>query len=244
MKSGERERFQLRSSTVDPWLEAAIPVLRQNAEFCGSNQAARETRTELSRLMNDGVDHIVWIAKFKDWHQIRTWSSTANYVFSMLFPLAQGIYLDFLAGNVPSCFMQLRMLVEQVARCLRSDVEYPREEFFQDRLDKLEAEMRRTRQSLSNLISSLDSRAVDLWRELSNRWVHMRRFEPIVQSIMGPGVPGYALTVPSPYTLTDVQDIAELGAKVTMFRKVLIPVMEKWKASIAEPMSETHSGPQ
>jgi hypothetical protein len=69
----------------------------------------------------------------------------------------------------------------------------------------------------------------------------MRHFEPIVQSIMGPGVPGYALTVPSPYTITDVQDIAELGATVTIFRKILIPVMEKWEASIAEQMSESPS---
>ncbi len=216
-------------------------MLRQNAEFCQSNQEARETRTELSRLMNDGVDYIVWIAKFKDWHLVRTSSTTANYVFSMLFPLAQGVYLDFLAGNVPSCFMQLRMLVEQLARCFEADAEYSGKGFFQDKLVNLEAEMSRTRRSLSSLISSLDNRAVDLWRNLSNRWVHMRHFEPIVESILGPGVPGYALTVPSPYTTTDIQDIAELRATVTMFRKILVPIMEKWKTLIANYLSKSES---
>ena len=229
----------MKPTAEDPWLEATIPLLRQNAEFHLSNQVARETRTELLELMNDSVDYIVWIAKFRDWHQIRTWSTTANYIFSMFFPLAQGVYLDFLAGNVPSCFMQMRMLVEQLARCFKADVEHPGKEFFQNKLVKLEAEMSRTRQSSSGLISSLDGRAVALWRKLSNRWVHMRRFEPIVQSIMGPGVPGYALTVPSPYTITDVQDIAELGATVSMFRKILIPIMEKWKTSIAKRLSES-----
>lgn len=133
-EAAEENPFLLKPETQDTWLETAILVLKENVEFCGSNEAARETRIELAKLMNDGIDYIVWIMKFKDWHQIRTWSAIANYIFSLLFPLSQGIYLDFLTGNIPSCFMQLRMLIEQLAVCFQADLKYPGGDFFQEQV--------------------------------------------------------------------------------------------------------------
>src|SRR3989304_6063539 len=86
-------------------------------------------------------------------------------------PLSYGIYFDFLGGNLPVCFTQLRMLLEQLAKCSMSDLKYPDLTFFQERIKSLETEMERERGSLTELIRS---RSISVSRLLILSWKKVR----------------------------------------------------------------------
>ena len=146
-------------------------------------------------------------------------------------PLSYGIYFDFLGGNLPVCFTQLRMLLEQLAKCSMSDLKYPDLTFFQERIKSLETEMERERGSLTELIRIVAPEGVPLWRNLSRDWIHFKSFDRIVTIISErKDIPGWSLTVPIGYRDTELPEIDELGKYITQFRQILAKNVEKWKA--------------
>lgn len=153
-----------------------------------------------------------------------------NYIFAVLQPLSNGILLDFLAGNLPACFMQLRTLIEQLAKCFNADTQFPEESFFQDRLKKLEKKMVMEKSSLWKLVESLGGDIAPIWGQLSEYWIHMRGFRRIVDAVTARGVPSYALVLPMTYDDTEGPDIAELGQSIRHFRTVLDLTIQSWKS--------------
>jgi hypothetical protein len=87
-------------------------ILEENNEDCKSNETAHETWVEIVELMNDAIDDVMWQTKEIDWNTHFPRFAMMNYFFSVLMPVSYGIYLDFLAGNLPVCFTQLRTLLE------------------------------------------------------------------------------------------------------------------------------------
>ena len=204
-------------------------IMEENETFCQSNQTAQETRTEIVELMNDAIDHVQWEAKLSRRNQLFPKFAMLNYLFFVLMPISYAIHLDFLTGNLPACFMQLRTLLEQLAKCFLSDLKYQDLAFFQDKMVKLEAEG----VSLTKTIETVEPKAVPLWSRLSNDWVHMKYLKRTVNVVLERGdVPGYGLVIPIAYSETELPEIEELGKSIIDYRTMLAKTIEKWKAQV------------
>lgn len=204
-------------------------IMEENEAFCQSNQTAREACTEIVELMNDAVDHVQWEAKLSGWDRLFPKFAMLNYLFSVLMPIPYAINLDFLTGNLPACFMQLRTLLEQLAKCCLSDLRYQDLAFFQDKMMKLEAE----KVGSTRTIESVEPKAVSLWSRLSNDWIHMKYLNRIVNVVLERGdVPGYGLVIPIAYSETELPEIQELGKSIADYRAMLAKTIEKWKVQV------------
>jgi hypothetical protein len=82
-------------------------TLRENEVFCRSNSIAHQTLANILELANDAIDQVIWITRLRSWESVFGRFAIMNYVFAVLQPLSYGILLDFLAGNLPACLMQL-----------------------------------------------------------------------------------------------------------------------------------------
>ena len=205
-------------------------ILEENETFCKSNEIGHETWVEIVELMNDAIDNVVWEVKEIDWRNLFSKYAMLNYFFSILMPVSYGIYFDYLGGNLPVCFAQLRTLLEQLAKCFMSDVRHPDLSFFQERIRALENEMERDHLSLTKLIEMVAPEGVSTWRSLSRDWVHFKSFDRIVAIVSErQDVPGWSLTVPIGYSDTELPEIDELGKCVSGFRQILAKNVEEWK---------------
>jgi hypothetical protein len=210
-------------------------ILEENEAFCEPNGVAHETWVEIVELMNDAVDNIMWETTDIDWKSAFPRYAMLNYFFSILMPLSYGIYLDFLAGNLPVCFAQLRTLLEQLAKCSASDRKYPELAFFQERVRALEDSMGHDRLSLSKLIEIVAPEGLPIWRNLSKDWIHFRGFDRIVTIVAErQDVPGWSLTIPIGYSDTELPEIEELGKYISQFRRILAKDVEDWKQKVFE----------
>lgn len=174
----------------------------------------------------------MWAILVRDWERHRRRFCVLNYMFLVLRPSPDAIMLNFLTANLPYCFVQLRTLLEQLGKCFLADVDYRDESSYQDKLRKLEGRMRSRKPSLTKVVSSLGEQAAELYRNLSEDWVHMKSFERITTVMTQKGVPAYAISVLMPYGPTDLADISELGKSVALFRQILAPTLQKWKTEV------------
>lgn len=208
-------------------------TLEENEAFCKSNEIVHETWVEIVELMNDAIDHVMWEAKEIDWKTLFPKYAMLNYMFSILMPLSYGVYFDFLGGNLPVCFTQLRTMLEQLVKCSMSDRNYPELPFFQERIKTLEDEMQSERLSLTRLIETVAPEGVSMWRDLSRDWVHFKSFDRIVTIVSErKDVPGWSLTVPIGYGDTELPEIDELGKCISQFRQILAKHVEEWKSKV------------
>ena len=212
-------------------VEAFATVLAENTAFCKLNLDCRETYIEIQNLMNYARYCTLWEDQVSPSELGKTVSESAmfTYLSYILRPLAWGIFLDFLAGNEIAAFMQLRTLLEQLAKCYEADVmtELSNVTFFQKRIIALEE----TRRSTSKIIGALGPGSEELWSKLSEEWVHLRSMGKLVTAVIERGMPGYAIVIPASYGAEDIPDIRELGQAVKQFRGLLSSTLDKWQTS-------------
>lgn len=205
------------------------PVIQENEAFCKSDQIGRETQTEIVELINDAIDHVHWEVKIPEWKEHFPKFAMLNYLFSVLMPVSYAIHFDFLGGNLPASFMQLRVLLEQLAKCFFSDRNYPNLSFFQEKMVMLEAE----NLTSTKRIEMIEPTAARLWTQLSNDWAHMKYLERIVRVVLERGaVPGYGLVIPIALSDTELPEIEELGQSIAQFRVILANTVDKWKSEV------------
>lgn len=109
-----RSKFSGTPSVVNHYAS----ILRENEAFCRSNSDAREASAELRNLVNEARGSTMWESQVTPdrFARVVSCSAMGTYLSFIFRPLAFGIYLDFLVGNVISVFMQLRTLLEQLAK--------------------------------------------------------------------------------------------------------------------------------
>lgn len=206
-------------------------ILAENDSFCKSNSDAREASTELMNLMDEAKLYTMWENNVlpSEFGKTVSASAMATYLSFIFRPLAFGVHLDFLAGNVVAVFMQLRTLLEQLAKCYQADTlpEASEETFFQNRLLIVE-KMQRT--SLET-VKTLGAGSEELWRNLSNQWVHMRGMKKLVSTVIEDGVPGHTNIIPVAYGAEDLSIIREISQDVKHFRILMSSTLDKWQAT-------------
>jgi len=207
---------------VTDYLASITKVMRGNEEFLLKN--AKESYNEVIELVNDAID----LAKQEEKSDYAKFSM-AFFIYHILMPYSYAIYVDLLAGNLPVCFMQLRLMLESLAKCYLADSRYANQPFFQRRFELLEKESSSTSKLMKDLGKELrvGNDFKNLWRQLSQDWVHTRGIvDGVVNHLVQKSdVPPWALIIPMSYGANDLGTINQLREQIVKFRELLAVIM-------------------
>jgi hypothetical protein len=197
--------------------------IEENEAFLWQN--ARDVYDEVVTLVNDAVDAMISAVRAPTAQADYTETARAFFTYHALLPLANAMVVDLFAGNLPGCFMLLRLLLETLAKCWIADRDYCALPFFAQRLTALEDEGASTSRILREAGRFLDvgDALVALWGDLSRDWVHVPGYSAkVVDTVSATGsIPVWALTIPMPYASTDLEAIRQFGASIRHFRNIL-----------------------
>jgi len=234
------EEAKRNSTTVDNYFVYAMKIMKENEEFLRSN--AKGTYEEIIDLINDTIDLVGYAVNRKDGREDYVKRSMVFFLHNILMPSSYAIYIDLLIGNLPACFMELRLMLESLTKCYLADLKYPEQNFFQRKLELLEKETKdkkgeevpkREHDFIKEFdeIINLDVESVKLWGKLSKDWVHTKGVvDRIVSQISEKsGPPSWALVIPMNYSESDLDTIKELGKRISQFRKLLKVTIENYK---------------
>lgn len=209
-------------------------VMRGNEEFLRKN--AKETCDEVVELMNDAINYVMHDVKEKESWKGYGNRSMAFFLYHILMPFSYAIYVDLLIGNIPACFMELRLMLESLVKCYLADLKYPDQTFFQERLKLLEGE----NLSMSKLMEELGRELVSendfiaLWGKLSRDWIHTKGILDgvVSQVIEKSNIPPWALPLPMNYKESDLDAVDELRKRISQFSTLLTATMEKYQQEL------------
>jgi hypothetical protein len=233
------EKAQDGSSAGREYLDLIFRVIRENEDFLREN--SEELYGEIVGLMNDAIDHIRIAIEKGTGVEDYVKCSVLYFLNHLLMPICGAIYVNTLTGNLPACFMELRLALESLVKCCLADLKYPGPEFFRDRLHLLEKELREDNTSISSLMKELDKYlglngdSYTIWRELSERWVHARGImDGIVDHVIEKSdVPPWGLVIPMRYSRDDLSDLDELQKRLAQFSRILGVAMKERKQRVS-----------
>lgn len=214
----------------ESYFDFVTATMGENGGFLRKH--AKATCDEVVELINDAIDYVAFAVR----NGPRDYARYSMFFFlqHILMPFSYAIYVDMLAGNIPICFMQLRLMLESLAECYLADSEHPDSTFFQEKLELLE----RQKKSISKLLRESGQRLglnfVALWGKLSQDWVHTKGImDRVVNHInTGSGVPPWALVIPMNYTEDDLHSLDELRSRICRFRILLTATMAKYQQEL------------
>jgi len=221
------EETKVDSAEVEEHLNCIIEVMRQNEAFLRQN--AEETYYEVVELINDAIDNVVLAVKKNPEDYAKY--SMIFFLHHILMPFSYAIHLDMLTGNIPACFMELRLMLESLVKCYLADFQYQDQSFSQDKLKLLEEERKSTSELMIRLGKKLGLNFVALWGKLSHDWVHTKGImdRVVAQVIEKSDVPPWGLVLPMQYAKSDLNTVDELRNRISEFRSLLTAVMEKYQ---------------
>lgn len=200
-------------------------VMSENEKFLLKN--FKDVVDEIVELANDAIDCVASYAKQDKDRQLYGQKATHFYAYHVLMPTSHAIFTSLLTGNLPSCFRELRFMVEMLVKCHLADAHYPNLSFFRDKLHALENRDGEKRIAEVAFVKEFSEKTglngmVPLWKALSEE-THARKFvERVVENIVEKdNMPGYALVIPIPYNRGDISDLSELNSYVISFRNIL-----------------------
>lgn len=220
---------------METFIKEITQIMQKNLKF--SKENTKEVHKEFVELVKYSAYCTSFVAKHKKLkHELSKWCMVA-YLYHILMPFSFGIYTDFLTGNLPVCFFQLRLMLEAMVKCYYADSKYPPHLSFQQKLELIETENKTVGQLIEEVGSILmikKKRIISIWHEISKEWIHPKGvINKIVKAfIESEEVPPYRVVLPIHYEKIDVGDIKKLGRQITEFRKFLKSVMESWETYI------------
>ncbi len=223
-----------RVAPSESYFHFVTATMGENEQFL--REHAKATCDEVIELVNDAIDYVGFAVRKGPQDYVRY--AMSLFLHHVLMPFSYGIYVDMVAGNIPVCYMQLRLMLESLVKCYLADFEHPDSGFSQERLELLQETMQREKRSISKLMKELGKRLgldfVALWGKLSHDWVHtkgiMRRV--VNHLITESGVPPWALAIPMNYTKDDLNAADELRRRISQFRSLLTATMGKYQQEI------------
>jgi hypothetical protein len=225
-------------ANLPPLIDRYARVLSDNDSFCRSNPDALEAFIQLKSLTDDARRYTAWEETVppEQFRKRVTSSAMDTYICFIFRPLAFAAYFDFLAGNIVTVFMQLRALLEQLAKCYQADMlpEAAKESFFAKRVQIVEGQYR----YISDIVKISGPSSDELWHALSNDWIHMTGMNKLVNTVIQGGVPSFTNVVPIVYGQEDISIIREIGEDVRQFRQLLNSTIEKWRVRYGKNTEE------
>jgi hypothetical protein len=188
-------------------------------------QQDQDAYDEAIALVNNAIDAMISASSSPTPRADYTETVWAFLSHHALLPLANAMVVDLFTGNLPGCFMLLRLLVETLAKCWVADSSHPGLPFFGERLQAPEDEGKSTSRILCEAGRSLavGDALIALWGDLSRNWLHVPGYaSKVVDTISATGrVPAWVLAIPMNYSSTDLEAIREFGPHVRSFRRIL-----------------------
>jgi len=206
-------------------------VMKENETFLDEN--AGEIYDEVLDLILDSIEYVSRAVKRERSREEYVKHPTVFFLHHILMPSSYAIQTDLLTGNLPVCFMQLRLMLESLAKCYLADLKYPDQSFFQEKLELLEIETKMKNGKVvskreHDFIEEFDRvlgsnrKSLKLWGKLSQDWIHTKGVvNRIVDRITEKSdVPSWAFII-SKYRENDLDTIEELGKGISQFRSLL-----------------------
>ena len=208
-------------------------VMGENDQFLKEN--ASDVYSEIVGLANDCIDYVGAVSKDG---KIDVVVKCAGVYFlnHVLNPICGAIWVNSLNGNIPACFMELRLALESLVKCFYADLCHSGQSSFQDRMKHLETQLKNEKTSISKLMKIFDkefglgNEAIAMWGKLSSNWLHAKGFlDRIVDGIAEQSeIPSWGLVVPISYSKEDLRYLDELKKELVRYRRFLKKVMQKY----------------
>ncbi len=229
------EESKGNSTTAENYADQIIEVIRENEKFLRKN--AKGSFDEVIEFIIEAIDYFSRAVKRERSEEDYLKSAMVFFFYHILMPLSYAIHTDLLIGNLPACFMELRLILESLSKCYIADLRYPDRNFFQEKVELLEKEMQRGKISTSKLIKNFGEElelrkcSIALWDKISRDWVHTKGIiDRIAYQIIEKGeVPPWPLVIPTNYVEADLDTIEELGKRISQFRNLLRATIEKYQ---------------
>ncbi|HUW11710.1 MAG TPA: hypothetical protein VM537_18410 [Anaerolineae bacterium] len=222
------------ATPMQAYLEDLMQTMTENHQFLREN--AKELSDEVVEFINDAIDYAALVTKAERSTELYLERSMAFFLYHVLMPFSYAIYPEALLGNVPGCYMQLRLLHESLVKCYAADSWYPHETFFHQRLALLEKSGPRTGRLMRKVGRQLGfhNELADLWNQLSREWIHTKGIVDRVLDRLDQeaDVPPWALVVPLNYTEDDLDALDHLREQISRFRGLLRATMEQYQQGI------------
>ncbi len=219
--------------------EAVFPMMQENEAFL--KKSATSVFAESIELVNDAIDYAHKLSEKDPDKKLNTERAFYFYVHHVLMPTSYSISINLTVGNLPSCFKDMRILVEFLAKSYLADSRYKDAGFFKDKLQALHEEKinGKTKKREIDFIKDFDAstnfngRVIKQWQKFSNE-IHARQYtERIVGNVTeNDHFPSYALAFPAPYQEKDVPELNELGKDIEEFAAILKSALGRYIESI------------
>jgi hypothetical protein len=219
------------ATPMQTYLQDLTRTMTENQQFLEEN--AKELCDEVVEFINDAIDYVSVVVKAERSTELYVERSMVFFLHHVLMPFSYAIYPETLLGNVPTCFMQLRLVHESLAKCYAADSWHANADFFDERMGLLEKKRSSTSRLMRKVGRELGVKDefADMWNELSREWVHTKG---IVRKVVGrltggADVPAWALVIPMNYTEDDLETLDYLRQQVSRFRNLLAVTMEHYQ---------------
>jgi hypothetical protein len=224
----------MRSKSREGFASLIAEVSRENEKFL--KEKVEESFREVVELVNDAIDYAIFAAKTRRVEEYTT-HPMLFFLSNILMPFSCGILTDLLIGNLPSCFYELRVMLESIAKCYVAEHHPGKNLFFENKILSLEDVMRREGVSTSKLLKEfgemigLDDEPLKQWGEISQEWIHTAGItDRIVEQVVKKSeLPPYALALPMIYSEGDLSIIEELCRQASKFRRILKTTMDQYR---------------
>jgi len=214
------------NSIEDSFSEGIIEVIKKNENLL--NKYGKGVLNEVIGLSYDAVDYDLFLVN-KNIEQY----SMVFFTNHILMPVSHAIYADLLSGNLTACFMQLRLMIESLAKCYLADLIYPKENFCHKKILSLQVGKKNVRdkprrKTDTEIIKEFDKElglgndTEKLYRELSDDWIHTKGFMYRILAEES-DIPEYDSTK------SQLSGIDNLHKRISQFRTILKAAMEKYK---------------
>lgn len=218
------------------FLDHIFQVMTENEAFLYRDST--EVYEQVFGLTSDAVDYIGFAIEKRSSAENFVKCAILYFLNHVLMPVSGAVYVNALTGNLPACFVELRLALESLVKCYLADLKYSDRSFFQEKLNLLEKELKKERKSISSLMRELDEylgskSSIDLWGKLSQEWVHAAGvMDGIVDHIAEKSdIPPWGLVIPMNYTPDDLQTLNKLQEQLAEFRHILKLVMQNYQQS-------------
>ncbi|MHA1632101.1 MAG: hypothetical protein ACTSXC_04740 [Candidatus Freyarchaeota archaeon] len=224
------------SQPFAPFAEIICKDAKRNEQFARSCPVASDTL----KLFVD-----IWDYTFDIWAECLRSKQFGGAVPLTLLHIVQpqiyGMIYNFLLGNLPACYMSMRVVLEAVVDAVIVSTRFYDSPFPDNlrHLRRLERETRMTFADKCRLLIPASAQSVvkninELWSYLSEYWAHakgiIRKLNDKIREAVQKGQtvtpPMWSLALPYPYDETDIDDLREFANRLRKLNEVVETLLE------------------
>lgn len=162
-------------------------------------------------------------------------------IINVIHPQIYGMICNFLLGNLPACYMSMRVILEAIVDAVVVSTRFYDLEFPDSlvHLRKLERKKGLTFSDTCKFLIPASAQSVvkninELWSYLSEYWVHakgiMKKIDDKIKEATQEGQtftpPMWALAIPYPYDESEIDDLREFVDKLQKLNEIVKTLLE------------------